>query len=130
MASNVPSVSPALQVPSNIDYTSKDFTGFMQSMIAYAQTIMPDWNTGSEGDMGVALLELFAYPLDILSYYGDRISAESYLLTAQQRLSLLNIAQLLGYTVSNGTPATGTVTFQTPNPGPEVNIPPGTQVAS
>lgn len=124
------SVSPALQVPANIDYTSKDFSAFMQSMIAYAQTIMPDWNTGSEGDMGVALLEMFSYPLDILSYYGDRISQEAYLSTATQRLSLLNISQLLGYTVSNGSPATGTVTFQTSNPGSAVTIPQGTQVAS
>jgi hypothetical protein len=125
-----PSVSPALQVPTTIDYTSKDFTGFMQSMIAYAASVMPDWNTGSEGDMGVALLEMFAYPLDILSYYGDRISQESYLPTATQRLSLLNIAQLLGYTVSNGSAATGTVTFQTANPGSAVVIPAGTQVAT
>ena len=129
-SNNVASVSPALQVPSNIDFTSKDFTGFMLSMVAYAQTIMPEWNTGSEGDMGVALLEVFSYPLDILSYYGDRISQESYLPTATQRSSLLNIAQLLGYIVSNGTPAVGTVTFQTANPGPVVNVVPGTQVAS
>ena len=129
-STNVATVSPALQVPSNIDYTSKDFAAFMQSMVAYAQQVMPDWNTGSEGDMGVALLELFSYPLDILSYYGDRISQEAYLPTATQRLSLLNIAQLLGYTVSNGTPATGTVTFQTANPGVAVFIPAGTQVAT
>lgn len=128
--SSVPSVSPALQVPQNIDYTSKDFTAFVQAMVAYAATVMPDWNTGSEGDMGVALLEMFAYPLDILSYYGDRISQESYLPTATQRLSLLNIAQMLGYTVSNGTPATGSVTFQTANPNPAVVIPAGTQVAT
>lgn len=129
-STNVASVSPALQVPSNIDYTSKDFAAFMQSMIGYAQTIMPNWNTGSEGDFGVALLEMLAYPLDILSYYGDRIAQESYLPTATQRLSLLNIAQLLGYTVSNGAPATGTVTFQTANPGTAVFIPAGTQVAT
>lgn len=127
---NVASVSPALQVPTNIDYTSKDFTAFMQSMVAYAQTVMPDWNTGSEGDMGVALLEMFSYPLDILSYYGDRISQEAYLPTATQRLSLLNIAQMLGYTVSNGTAAEGTVTFQTASPSPAVTVPAGTQVAT
>lgn len=125
-----PSVSPALQVPSTIDYTSKDFVAFMQSMVQYAGNVMPQWNTSSEGDMGVALLEMFAYPLDILSYYGDRISQESYLPTATQRLSLLNIAALLGYTVSNGSPATGTVTFQTANPGNAVVIAAGTQVAT
>lgn len=124
------SVSPALQVPSSVDYLSKDWTSFVQSMLQYAGTIMPDWNTSSEGDFGVALLEMFAYPLDILSYYGDRIGQEAYITTATQRLSLLNIAQLLGYTVSNGSAATGTVTFQTANPGAAVNIPAGTQVAT
>lgn len=125
-----PSVSPALQVPSTIDYTSKDFVAFMQSMISYAGNVMPQWNTSSEGDMGVALLEMFAYCLDILSYYGDRISTESYLPTATQRLSLLNIAALLGYTVSNGSPASGTVTFQTADPGNAVVVAAGTQVAT
>lgn len=125
-----PSASPALQVPSAIDYTSKDFTAFVQSMVAYAAEIMPDWNTGSEGDFGVALLEMFAYPLDILSFYGDQISQEAYLPTATQRLSLLNIAQLLGYVVSNGTAATGSVTFETTNPGAAVTIPAATQVAT
>jgi uncharacterized phage protein gp47/JayE len=122
--------NPVLAVPTSIDYTSKDFTAFTQSMLAYGQIVMPDWNQASEGDLGVAFVEIFAYMGDILSYYGDRISQEAYLPTATQRLSLLNIAQLLGYTVSNGVPATGTVTFQTANPGSAVTIPQGTQVAS
>jgi uncharacterized phage protein gp47/JayE len=125
-----PTLSPALQPPANIDYTSKDWNGFINSMLAYASVIMPEWNTVSEGDFGVALLEMFAYPLDILSYYGDRIGQEAYLPTATQRLSLLNIAALLGYTVSNGAAAVGTVTFVTANPGPAVTIPAGTQVAT
>lgn len=121
---------PLLQIPTSIDYTSKDFAAFTTSMLNYAGAIMPNWNTSSEGDFGVALVELFAYAADILSYYGDRISQEAYLPTATQRLSLLNIAQLLGYTVSNGSPATGTVTFQTASPGPAITIPQGTQVAT
>lgn len=120
---------PVLQVPTAIDYTSKDFSSLAQSMLAYGQIIMPDWNQNSEGDLGVAFVELFAYMGDIISYYGDRISQEAYLPTATQRLSLLNIAQLLGYTVSNGTPATGSVTFTNSNTF-IVNIPQGTQVAT
>lgn len=119
-----------LQIPTAIDYTSKDFVSLGQSMLGYGKQIMPDWNQSSEGDFGVALVEMFAYQGDILSYYADRISQEAYLPTATQRLSLLNIAQLLGYTVSNGTPATGTVTFQTPSTGSAVIIPAGTQVAT
>jgi hypothetical protein len=123
-----PASYPTIAIPTNIDYTSKDFAGLAYSMLTYASSIMPDWNPASEGDFGMALLESFAYEGDILSYYGDRITQEAYLPTATQRLSLLNIAQLLGYVVHNGAPATGTVTFTTSDPGVAVSIPAGTQV--
>lgn len=113
-----------------IDYTSRDYDGLKQSMLDYAAQIMPDWDTSSEGDFGVVMTELFAYAGDILSYYTDRVSQEAYLRTATQRLSLMNIAELLGYTPSNGVPATGTVTFQTDNPGNPVTIPAGSQVST
>ena len=122
--------NPVLAVPTSIDYTSKDWAALTASMLAYGQIVMPDWNQASEGDLGVAFVEVFAYMGDIISLYGDRISQEAYLPTATQRLSLLNIAQLLGYTVSNGVPATGTVTFVSANPGNAIVIPAGTQIAT
>jgi hypothetical protein len=122
-------VTTGLTVPASVDYTSKDFLGFMSALQTYVNTAMPQWQIGqSEGDIGLAIIEAFAYEGDILSYYGDRISQEAYLPTATQRQSLLNIAQLLGYTVSNGAPATGTVTLQTFANGPAVQIPPLTQL--
>jgi uncharacterized phage protein gp47/JayE len=126
----LPQVSPSIQIPTNVDYTSRDYMGMMNSLIIYASQAFPDWNFNSEGDFGVVMLELMAYASDILSYYTDRISQEAYLPTATQRQSLLNIAQLLGYVPSNGTPATGTVTFITDNPGLAVIIPEGTQLQS
>lgn len=121
--------NPVLAIPTSIDYTSKDFSALAASMLAYGKVVMPDWNQSSEGDFGVALVEMTAYMGDILSYYGDRVSQEAYLPTATQRLSLLNIAQLLGYTVSNGVPATGTVTFLN-STGADIVIAQGTQVAT
>jgi uncharacterized phage protein gp47/JayE len=113
-----------------IDYTSRDFEGYKASLLDYASRAFPQWNPGSEGDFGVLMIELFSYLADSLSYYGDRLQQESYLPTATQRLSLLNISDLLGYTPSNGLPATGSVTFQTANPGPAVTVPAGTQVVT
>jgi baseplate J-like protein len=130
MSQPLPAEYQVLQIPTSIDYTSKDFTGFTTSMLTYAKQIMPDWNPTSEGDFGLVLLELFAYAADILSYYGDRISQEAYLPTATQRTSLLNIAQLLGYIPSNGTPSSGTVTIQTTNPGVATVVPELTQVST
>lgn len=127
----VQSLYPVIAVPSSIDYTSLDFAAFVQSMLAYAPQAMPNWNPdASEGDFGVALLELMAYVGDILSYYGSRISQEAYLPTATQRVSLLNIAQLLGYTPYGPIPATGTVTLTTFSGGPAVTVPAGTQLST
>lgn len=130
MTMPIPQTSPTIQVPTTVDYTSRDYTGMINSLILYASQVFPDWNFNSEGDFGVVLLELFAYIGDINSYYTDRVAQEAYLPTATQRQSLLNIAQLLGYVPSNGTPATGTVTFVTDNPGLAVVVPEGTVVQS
>ena len=124
----VPLNYSVLTLPTNINYTSKDYPGFLSSLLSFGSQIMPDWNPTSEGDFGRILVELWCYLADILSYYGDRISQEAFLPTATQRISLLNIAQLLAYTPSNGTPAAGTVTFQTLDPGVAVTIPSLTQV--
>ena len=113
-----------------IDYTSKDYDGFKASLLDYATRTFPTWTSRSEGDFGVLMVELFSYLGDILSYYGDRVGAEAFLPTATQRLSLLYLAQQLGYVPSNGSPARGTVTFQTASLGPAVVVPADTQVST
>ncbi len=125
-----PNYYSALQPPTSVDYTSKDWLGFVTSMLNYGSVIFPQWDTSSEGDFGVMLVELFAYMGDILSFYGDRLTQEAYLPTATQRLSILNLAQLLGYVPTNGSPAAGTVVFQTVNPSPDVDVPAGTQLTT
>src|SRR5258707_241359 len=125
-----PGFYSALLPPTTIDYTSKDWLGFVTSMLNYGNVIFPEWDTSSEGDFGVMLVELFAYMGDILSFYGDRLTQEAYLPTATQSLSILNIAQLLGYVPTNGSPAAGTVVFQTVNPSPAVIVPAGTQLTT
>lgn len=115
---------------STIDYLSKDYEGLREAMLQHATREMPEWQSRSEGDFGVTLVELMAYMGDILSYYGDRIQNEAFLRTATQRASLLQIAALLGYVPSNGVPAAGTVTLQSANPGPAITVPAGTQVTT
>lgn len=115
---------------SAIDYTSKDYDGFKSSLLTYASQVMPQWQSRSEGDFGVAMVELMAYMGDILSYYGDRMQDEAYLSTATQRQSILQIANLLGYIPSNGVAANGTVTLQSANPGPAVTVPAGTNLTT
>lgn len=124
-----PAFYSVLQPPTNIDYTSKDWLGFATSMLNYANVTFPQWDTSSEGDFGVMLVELFSYMGDILSFYGDRLAQEAYLPTATQRQSILNLAQLLGYSATTGSAATGTVTLQNTTSS-SIIVPAGTQIAT
>lgn len=119
----------------DIDYTSRDFDGFRASLLAYARQNFPEWDPGSPGDFGVLMIELLSYLGDINSYYIDRAQNESYLTSATQASSILNIARLLGYVPGTGTPAHGEVTFKTPTSATEVSmpsavVPAGTRVAT
>lgn len=98
-------------LPNVVDYTSKDFSGFQQSLFAYADLVMPQWTSRDTGDFGVLFTDMVSYIGDILSYYQDRIANEAFLATATQRASVLNLAALIGYTPAPALPATGTVTL-------------------
>lgn len=111
----------------NLDYTSRDFDGLKASMLDYAARNWPAWTGRNEADMGVMLVELFAYMGDVMSYYGDRIANEAFINTATQRQSVLNLAALLGYIPAGRTPATATITFSNSS-GSAVIVPAGTQV--
>lgn len=113
-----------------IDYTSKDYAGFISSMLLYATSAFPEWTNQNPGGLEVMLLESFARELDVLSYYGDRIVGESYIGTATQLSSVIQLAALLGYTPGQPVAATGTVTFQTFVGGPAVVIPTATPVTT
>ncbi|MFE9834043.1 baseplate J/gp47 family protein [Streptomyces sp. NPDC005551] len=112
-----------------VDYTAKDFLGFRDAMLSHAKTVIPEWTTRSPSDFGVALVEMLAYSLDIMSYYQDRLVGEAYLSTATQRSSVIEIARTLGYLPYPAQAATGSVTLVTDaTQTSAVTVPAGTQV--
>lgn len=115
-----------------IDYTSRDYASFRASMLAYASAIAPEWkgaSTGDPNDLGVVLIEAFAYEGDVLSYYLDRLANESFLSTATQRSSVLSHAALLSYTPRSATAASAEVEFTVTAPS-GVTLPAGFQVST
>lgn len=111
-----------------VDYTAKDFRGFRDAMLTYAETAIPEWTTRAPSDFGVALVEMLSYCLDVMSYYQDRLVSEAYLGTATQRASVLEIARTLGYTPYPAQAAGGSVTFITDETQTaDVLVPAGTQ---
>lgn len=117
--------------PVAIDYTSKDYAGFRESMLSFATTLVPDWKGAANGDpndFGVVLVELLAYEGDILSYYNDRVANESFLSTATQRGSVLAHASLLDYAPRSATAASTVMAITVISPDVGVTIPAGFQV--
>src|SRR3712207_2066094 len=88
-----------------IDYVTKDYEGFRQLMLEQIPVIAPDWTDTSEGDFGIALMELLCYGLDILSFYQDKAVNESFLPTAKTRKAVINISKLLGYQLKHQQPS-------------------------
>ena len=121
---------PALVTVPPVDYTSRDYASIVNVLVELIPTYLPEWTDRSPGDFGIVLIELFAYMGDILNYYSDRIANEAFIATAQQRQSVLNIANLLDYTPHGNVSATTTLQFSITQPSPPVLIPANTQVAT
>jgi hypothetical protein len=69
---------------------------FNQSMLARLSAIS-DLRTQADDDFSIALLDAWAAVADVLTFYQERIANESYLGTATERLSLLELSRLIGY---------------------------------
>ncbi|HEY2360473.1 MAG TPA: hypothetical protein VGK36_05120 [Candidatus Angelobacter sp.] len=79
----------------SIDYQAKDYDSFLRGMLDMLPARLPGWQTRTEADLGMALLELFAFLGDHLSYYQDRVANEGYLRTAGQYESVRRLLALI-----------------------------------
>ena len=61
------------------------------------QRPLEDWRAREGNDLGIMLLEMWAYVLDLLAFYEERIANESYLPTAVRPASLAELVALIGY---------------------------------
>jgi hypothetical protein len=68
-------------------------------------------NLQATDDPTVALLDAFAVVGDVLTFYQERIANECYLRTAQERLSVMQLASMLGYRPSPGVAASVDLAF-------------------
>ena len=81
-----------------IQYLNKDFDGFKQKLLEFAQIYYPEtYNDFNETSAGMMLIEMASYVGDVLSYYGDNQVQENFLEFAKQRDNLLSLAYNHGY---------------------------------
>lgn len=97
----------------NIDYLAKDFSSFRQLILDRLSVLMPDWTERHVPDIGITLVELFAYVGDHLSYFQDAVATEAYLATARQRISVRRHARLVDYRLHEGCNARAWVAIHT-----------------
>ena len=98
-----------------VKYLNKDFEGFRNDLIEFAKSYFPNTYTDfNESSPGMMFIEMAAYIGDVLSYYVDNQFKESILAYAEEKRTVYNIAQSLGYKPKVSYPATTVLdVFQT-----------------
>jgi hypothetical protein len=111
-----------------IDYTNLGYEALRASMLALARERVPEWTDHSPNDLGVLLIELFAYACDITLYYQSRIAGNLFPATADEPDALVQLLRLIGYELRPPAPATAILrlAFDAPEPTP-IAIPSRTQ---
>lgn len=84
---------------------------FKHSLLAQLSATNIGLRTRDEDDFAIALLDAWAVVADVLTFYQERIANESYLRTATERLSLLQLARAIGYELSPGVAASTYLAF-------------------
>ena len=93
-------------IPTNVNYTSKDFSSIKADLIEYTKSYFPDtYKDFNETSPGMMLIELASYVGDVLSYYIDYNYKESLLTTATERKNVIRLAEFLGYKTTPVTPS-------------------------
>ena len=82
----------------DIRYLNKDFGTFKEALIEYAKAYYPtSYNDFSTSSPGTMFIDMAAYVGDVLAFYLDNQTQETFLEYAKQPSNLYNLAYMLGY---------------------------------
>jgi len=120
-----------------IAYRVGTHSQFKQTMLAAlseaSRPALQDLKTRDDDDLSIALLDGWATVADVLTFYQERIANESYLRTATERLSVLELARAIGYQLSPGVAASTYLAFtleDTESSPTQITVAKGTKVQS
>ena len=81
-----------------VRYLNKDFSSFKDNLIEFTKIYFPQaYNDFNESSPGMMFIEMASYVGDVLSYYIDNQFKESLLAFAEEKRTVYNMAQSLGY---------------------------------
>jgi len=116
-------------LPTNADYTDKDFDALRARLFALVGSAFPAWSDTDTAGFGTLLIEMFAFVGDVLTAYQDNHAREGKVVTATRRRSLIQLARHVGYELPGSSAATVDVTFSlSASPQADVTFPAGTEV--
>lgn len=100
---------------SAIAYRVGTHSKFKASMLSrLSESGLPELSklkTRDDDDFTIALLDAWSMVADVLTFYQERIANESYLRTATERSSIINLARLIGYELRPGVAASTYLAF-------------------
>lgn len=101
-----------------ITYRVGTWQDFRESLLAELSSLsepalapLAGLRTRDNTDFSIALLDAWAAVADVLTFYQERIANESYLRTATERFSILELARLIGYELRPGVAAATSLAF-------------------
>lgn len=89
-----------------IDYTNIGYEALREAMLRLAQESVPEYTDFSANDLGVLLIELFAYACDVTLYYQTRLAGNLLPATSDEPEALVQLLRLIGYELRPPSPAT------------------------
>jgi hypothetical protein len=101
-----------------INYTSRDFNSIKNELVEYAKRYYPDtYKDFNQASFGSMMIDMVSYVGDLMSFYLDYQTNESFLLNSIERKNVINNARALGYKFSQAPSANGIVSLYIAIPG-------------
>ena len=94
-----------------LDYTKFDFDEIVQQLQDRLRANSEAWKDTVTSGTGEALIELFAYVGNLALYYIERRAEESFIQTARNKSSVINLVELINYKPKRVTSSRGILTF-------------------
>ncbi len=108
-----------------IDYTSRDFASIRRDLENYAKRYYPNtYQDFNEASFGSLMLDTVSYVGDILSFYLDYQTNESFLDSAIEYTNVVRLARQMGFKLDSSPSSYGTLTFYIEVPAQTITIGP------
>lgn len=113
----------------SIDYTSRDFASIRQDLEDFAKRYYPDtYKDFNRASFGSLMLDTVSYIGDILSFYIDYQTNETFLDSAVEYTNIVRLARQLGYKLETSPSSYGRLTFYVEIPAAATGLGPDTDL--